>query len=839
MREELAGIISAIKDVQLPATFDGLFRSIWSQDEARFHSQEGYILDYKETVPHNFTESYGVGFVRLALGFYNSFGGIIVVGVKDRALTVEGVAGPFDVESFNRALTDFAAINIECLSKVYRVPGLSDKQVAVILVPKRGGELPARLQREVGKYRAGTLWVRDRHEVLQAEPRHLALLYSERQLLPADSDEASRFPVHRSFPPSPATMKEFINRGDLLSTLWNWFVAGENPRLYLHGPGGSGKSTLAFEFARILAEHGHGVRSRSGDRLDYVIFISGKETELNPLSGKEQSFALRQFSNAREEFVQIIHHSGMMSLRDASDASDGEISRTLDELFSEFSGLIVLDDIDALSRRGLETGEESLFIKSVLAKKRTRILYTLRYPPQHALTSSLSVPGLDAESEFFAFLEVCCKQFDVPHPQPEIVHQIATETNLLPLLIETVVGLRRFCGNYTQALELFRDKGGNESRRYLYQREYDRLDRSGKSRHVLGALYLVEEPVSFTTLSSLFQFTTEQIRDALSECASVFLSTAEDEQGETVYQLTPPCIPFIRLVSQQLPHFEMMKAKVKYFNGQGSKYTPEVAAVISSLQVMIREKRFVDMVSLGESFSPNDTVLANPKVLALLGQACAELGPDHKEKARAYFRQAEGIGYHDVFMMRRWYNMEANYNLPEAERICTKMIENSRDNPRALSEFWSKQGQCFFTRANSLATSSRDKALTSLRDSVVSYFEGNWIAASAKFDASDACYWAERPLHRLVSLMGEDIEHIFLLIEQLAQRRHDITADAAQVLIRYVRQIPAPIVEGARRKIKGLCSRTSQALVKSLKDLQRFPGFAGIYDELSAIHDLL
>ncbi|PCK77484.1 hypothetical protein [Rhizobium sophoriradicis] len=837
MRDELRGIISSINERQLPANFSDLFASIWRDDEARFHSQESYVLDYKETIPSNFTEPYGAGFIRLALGFHNSFGGVIVVGVKDRSLTVEGVAIPFDVESFNRALTDFAAINVECLSKVYRVPGEADKHVAVILVPKRTLAIPARLKRDVAKYRSGSLWVRDRHEVLHAEPRHLALLYSTRTQFPSDGDEESRFPVHRSFPPSPATMKEFINRGDLLATLWNWFVAGENPRLYLHGPGGSGKSTLGFEFARILAEHGHDVRSGAGDRLDYVIFISGKETELNPLSGKEQSFALRQFSTAREEFVQIIYHSGMMALNDAWEATDPEIMATLDELFREFSGLIVIDDIDSLSRRKLETGEESLLIKAVLAKKRTRILYTLRYPPQHALTSSVSVPGLDEESEFFDFLDVCCKQFGVPHPQAEITHQIATETNLLPLLIETVIGLRRFCSNYSEALSLFREKGGDDARRYLYQREYDRLDRQGKSRHVLGALYLIEKPISFAVLASLFQFTPEQIRDALSECASVFLSTTEDEQGETVYQLTPPCVPFIRLASEQLPHFEMIRAKVRYFNGTGSGYTPEVAAVLSNLQVMIREKRYDDMRKLGESFSINDVVLANPRVLALLGQANAELGPDYKEKARAYFRQAEGIGYHDIFMMRRWYNMEFTYNLPEAERICGKMIDASSNNPRALSEFWSKRGQCHFARATSLATSSREKALLSLRDSIVNYFEGWWIAATARIDASEGSYWAERPLHRLILWMGQDVEHIFLLIEELAQKRHDITPGAAQLLVRYIRQVPAP--GNVRKKIKGLSSRVSQSLVKTLRDLERYPGFASVYDELVEIQSLL
>lgn len=121
------------------------------------------------------------------------------------------------------------------------------------------------------------------------------------------------------------------------------------------------------------------------------------------------------------------------------------------------------------------------------------------------------------------------------------------------------------------------------------------------------------------------------------------------------------------------------------------------------------------------------------------------------------------------------------------------------------------------------------KCLLSLRDSIVNHFEGWWIAATARIDAWEGSCWAERPLHRLVSWMGQDVEHIFLLIEELAQKRHDITPGAAQLLIRYIRQVPAP--GNVRKKIKGLSSRVSQSLVKTLRDLDRYPGFASVYDE--------
>lgn len=328
MRDELKTIHNAIEQRQLPATFDELFSPLWDDGAKRFHVQETYILDYKETIPSRFSDPYGSGIVRLVLSFHNSFGGLIVFGVKDRVLNIEGISEPFDVGNLNRVLTEFANVNFECVSKMYTIGTEDgDKSIVGLLVPRRGITAPAKLCKPLGIYPAGKLWVRDRHEVIEAGIRHLATLFSDRTSLPEDTESENTFPVHRSFPPSPATVKQFINRGDLLTTLWTWFVLVDQPRLYLHGPGGSGKSTLAFEFALLLAEYGHVVRDRNGNRLDYVVYISGKETALNPFTGEQQTFALRQFRNAQEQYAQLLYYSGFLDKSDLDNADAEQIDK--------------------------------------------------------------------------------------------------------------------------------------------------------------------------------------------------------------------------------------------------------------------------------------------------------------------------------------------------------------------------------------------------------------------------------------------------------------------------------------------------------------------------------
>ena len=837
MREELIGIHSAIQQKELPAAFDVLLGAAWDAANERFHVQETYIVDYKETLPDELASGYGAGIIRLSIAYHNSFGGIIVFGVRDRELSVAGVCGNVDIEAINRTLSDYTGSSIECLCKQYTLSTKDgEKNISVLLVPRRGATPPIRLQRKLDKYPQNILWVRDRHEVLEAAPRHLAQLYSDRSVLPSDQDGESGALVHRSLPPSPATIERFINRGVLLDQLWTWFVYSDQPRVYLHGPGGSGKSTLAHEFARQITDNGTNVQFKSGEKLDYVLYLSSKETELNTHVGKQQVFQLSQFSNIDEQIEQILYHSGMLSPSQKDTLSE-ERDILLQELFDNFSGLIVIVDIDALSRRGLDTGEELLFFKIMKGRARTKILYTLRHPPSHAMSSSIVVPGLSPENEYFDFQRVCCEYFGVKEPPSDKTPLIMEVTSNLPLLIETLVGIRKHCSNYSEAIDLFENRGGEEARRYLYQREYDRLSGQGKSKYVLAGLYLLEEPITFSAFIGLTQMSPEHLKESLSEAGSIFISRAEDTSGETLYQLTPPSRPFIGMVSEQLSHIGGLRTRVEHYRSEGLKVGSEEAAVIATMESLIKTKSYENVTRVAERYASHDQVIVNPKVQSLLGQAYSELGPEMREKARTCFKHAEGLGYRDIFMMRRWFNMElySGYGQSEADRICRVMIDDSKITHRAKSEFWSKLGACEFAKSRAVATSSNDKALIYLRSSIVSYCEGMWIGQrSADFDASLGLGWLERPLHELVLRAGREIEQFFVLLEDLSRQRHDVFLDAAKLIISYLTRSPVTADEMLRAQLKGFASRASATIKREVKNANETPGFGFVLDALNS-----
>ena len=144
--------------------------------------------------------------------------------------------------------------------------------------------------------------------------------------------------------------------------------------MYLDGPGGSGKTTLAFEFARLITEADTDFCLANGETLDYAVFISSKEIELNPQTGKQQPFRLRNFMTAQEQFGQISFHSGMIDASQLSTTSDEQLEVVIKELFLNFNGMIVIDDIDTLSRERKDTGEEFFFLKAATSPKRTLYL---------------------------------------------------------------------------------------------------------------------------------------------------------------------------------------------------------------------------------------------------------------------------------------------------------------------------------------------------------------------------------------------------------------------------------------------------------------------------------
>ena len=423
-------------------------------------------------------------------------------------------------------------------------------------------------------------------------------------------------------------------------------------------------------------------------------------------------------------------------------------------------------------------------------------------------------------------------------PANEQFPGIYSASSGLPLIIEAIIWIRKYYGTYPDAIIEYKERGGDDARRYLYQREYDRLEIGGKSRYVLSLLYLIDGPISFSTLVNLSNYTSDQVRSALSECAGIFLVTTDAEgEGETLYQLSPPSIPFIRAKSENLAFFGQQKRIVEQFKTHGRSSTPEESAIIVNLERLLRQRRFGEVQSIESQYGRHDPVLANPRIRYLIGSTYCELGPQYRETTREYFRGAEAVGFHDVKMMRNWYHMElmSGYGLSEAERICRIMTNDASLFPRYKSEFYSKLGNCYMFAANSSAGVDREKTIRSLRSSIEAYLEAIRVGSSVQgtADLTDTLDWLEKPMWRLFNYCRDDISEFFQFIESLAEDKNDLPLPASEIVMQVILSIKAPINKDGRARIRSFCNRMVGKINKNAKPLSRFPGLAKLIGGLS------
>ena len=833
MRTELEPVWEAIQSNELPREFEKLFFDIYREETATFDLQETYIVDFKDRCPSKFTSEFGSSIVRLALAFYNSFGGLIIFGVEDGRRKPSGLPVQFDVEAFNATITEFTGAKFEALSRNYQFSTpQGPAEICVVLIPQRGTVRPARLLKNLGKYKRGTLWIRERHEVLRVKSEHFTTLFSQRTTYPSEG-LGSTPSIQRSIPPKPATIKQFVGREEILTELWEWLVFGDQPRTYLHGPGGSGKSAIAFEFADTISLSEYEIRFPSGDRLDYVLYLSGKETELDPKDGKIRSFEERNFSNAEEILAAILIQTGFYEASEIQALDEDGLEEKIDELLDTYSGLIVLDDIDALTRRGIDTGEESLLIKVVSGAKRTRVIYTLRQSPAHARRSSIHVPGLP-DDELLEFIEVAKEQFDVPHPNDDAIQLIKDESNSLPLLVENILGLRKYCGSYEAAIRQHNERGGDDARRYLYQREYDHLEQKGRSREVLAALALIREAVRFTTLADILDFSPQVVKDALAETSNIFLVMEEDEAGETVYQVSPVARPFIETASRALKYYEQIARKVSLFGKEGA--SPEENALILRCERLLRAQKYSDVVSIGEGLDPTDLARANPKVRALLGRAYANMGAGQRAKAVESFRFAESMGYFDIEMMRSWYYVEnhAGTEISVLEDLCERVITRPNLAARYRAEFYNKLGRARLAEARALRFVAREKALSFYSGAMHAFMKNLYLAQVNALDPRKTKYDFSVTCNEFIASSRGDLDAFFKAIEAATEEKHDISVEAAEVIVKSLVNSPhLPFSEQGKRKFYGHVRRCRNKLDRAVKAISSGPGGQYLIDSFT------
>lgn len=549
-------ILEIVRGGQLPTDADDILPLITNED-GTFLNQEGTLWDFKETWPFSYSDEYFGGLCRLICAFANTEGGLIVFGVNDKTRRGGMTKVTPNLDKMEIAFQQLTGQLPKFRLRRYQSVESGDFDV-LLVSQKDGCQRPLRFLTYIKDYPPNVIYIRQGSSVRNATTNDIGSLYLGDI---GDANADNRQPIGH-LPPSPATVREFVGRMDAIDKIFNWLSGPEEPRAFLYGKGGSGKSTIAYQVFKSLKLGGNNFQI-AGQNLERVIFISAKALYLNVENQTAEKFVGLDFRDERELYQGLLLLSDReidAKLIDNVDYLKGEIRSLLDQS----SCFIVIDDIDTLSTKDDETGMDFLFGCLWRAKKPSKVLYTLRNRPSQSISSSIEIPGMSG-IEFNKFVDVCSEQFHVEPPSGAFRDtMLYTVSEGRPLVIESVIALRRTTGSYPDAITLFESNAGDDVRNYVFRREWDALDKTDRGREILVIIALHGKAIGFEDLVTVSRMDASKVRDALAATQEIFL-TAEISGDETLFSLGALTKRFVVDMAKSLNYYEVIKTRVENF----------------------------------------------------------------------------------------------------------------------------------------------------------------------------------------------------------------------------------------------------------------------------------
>ncbi len=641
------------------------FYHLFVGEDGKFIGQEGETWDFKGSWPHSYSDSYFGGIARLMCAFSNTNGGVIVFGVDDVSRAAGSNKVNPNTDRLELAYRQLTGSDLKYDFKVYE--DKNHGKVVCLLIKRKPQNHPAHtFLKAISDYKAGVIWVRRGSEVRAASVDDIPLVYLNSSL------DLSSKTVPGQLPASPSTVRSFVGRMYTIDKIFRWFFESDEPRTFLWGKGGSGKSTIAHEVFKNIKEFGYGVRVGMDDTLEQVIFITAKKTYLNPGNLKKDEFLGRDFHDQKSLWQSILI-LGQSDIEDVFDLSEASLRKKVQDYLDVNSCFIVIDDIDTLTTAGEDAGLDLLYRMMSKARKSSKVLYTLRNRPTHSLSNAIEVPGLN-EDEFDDFVDVCSRQFGVPPPSETLKSGKLKEiSESRPLVLESIIALRRNSGNYENAITMFEQSSGEDVRSYVFEREWQSLDAAERGREILALISLYKDPIGYTDLRTISMMDGQRVTDALSAVQEMFLQV-DNNGNEQIYSLGSLTRAFVESYSKKLDFYNVIKSRVEKFKSTFYKDSPVINSLYSKFdyaRYRVRHEDRSPMIDLmrellSDRFDPE--VSEDPRFLALRATVSLYQSPMALDQARRDFDQAFAFKFSpDPDLVRDWFDAERQSDLADQQ----------------------------------------------------------------------------------------------------------------------------------------------------------------------------
>jgi len=458
------------------------------------------------------------------LGFHNSKGGVVILGVNDSFL-VKGISSSLilDTVRLNGKLRKYISSKVPIFQDQIFIKHTRNSLWLIFVPPKKGAPIAVAAngpeKKGVPVIKKGTYFIRVDDEVKPCiDPDDFAILFSGQLIknlhaYQYDIDE----PYFRLLAPH---CERFFGRKEVLSEVHH-SLSLRHPVVCLDGIGGVGKSAVAIELVQHMYEAKH---------FDFIISLSAKNRIWHGYSESRQA-AFTGITELLQEIANVLCISTPKNLEN--------LKTDVKKFMSGIKGLLLIDNLE-------EIQDASVFrFLSEEIPDPVKVLVTSRIDRSlGAKTISIPTMKFDEANDLLCY-ELQRNGYHDFLKEQDVLSEILTATGRVPLAIKWAASLARADDSLRSVSS--RIRSFNTSKRefldFCFLTMYDTLSDNAKNTAILCP-YLGEEWNNLTVSIALNK-TVSEIDEAIKELEDKGLILASMPGKHETYSVLPLTMDYL------------------------------------------------------------------------------------------------------------------------------------------------------------------------------------------------------------------------------------------------------------------------------------------------------
>ncbi|WP_417792994.1 AAA family ATPase [Terasakiella pusilla] len=661
---------------------------------------EGNLWDYKLYLPcakkypdkeelnHHINE-----IAKDVLSFYNSYGGVIVSGVKNDPRVFISDDSDFDAEELRKKIKNASGVDID-LRFSYLTHKHQNKlyKLGILLIPQREEkEKPAEFKKESKQFQRNNkpkkaygrgCYLRNGPECEKADTADhwCFLLGAERFTTYAKATIPDRNPIENNLRQRDPSLYKFVGRQESLSTLWEWLNDMYATVKVVSGYGGLGKTTLCRKFAEdIIASSPYGIEK--------VIWLTAKKRVYDVTRGKvrdtEWEYESPQFQTPTEMCRKILFE---LAYEMKEIPSYDELSDYLDllvETLRTFPVLLIIDDTDTLVEEQHELFQFlNIALNRVISSSNSvsRAIITTRQTLGAAGNQLMEISGLPLvdfkeyirtllDKEYQSKIELSDKQ----------IRKIHTDCSGSPLFASAILRLMKITNqSLDKSLSDWKGQDGIEVRRFAFERELKRL--SHTQVQILFTLSVLTYS-SEVELEEVLHLPSNRIRDDIVRLREYHLISDTPDEAPEAFNITIPSglKQLQDIMNAVISNPSQIRRRCKAVrSGKMHGSNEYVSTMINKTLSYLRQDNYSAALTTAE-YANSRTDNKNADLVCLLGRVLISFpeGEQRTSKADAEFRKSYDLGCRSEVLFRQWLKVRKIRSDWDGVIEVTKLAEQS------------------------------------------------------------------------------------------------------------------------------------------------------------------